>query len=96
MTSTTKRVIACFLLLFGTTGIVFSDRIVFPWLAMVSSIESIVGKENVIHMPDGGVAFPNPGAMARWIASVALIGGLTYLGGVWLLIRASKKAGISN
>jgi hypothetical protein len=64
---------------------------VFPSLERIVGIETIVGKENVVYQPDGGYFFTNPGAMARWVLSVAAVGILIFSAGVWLLIRSRKN-----
>jgi hypothetical protein len=48
------------------------------------------------HSPEGGYAYTNPGAMARWIFSVAFAGIVICSIGIWLLIRASKEGKNSN
>src|SRR3974390_2951470 len=79
-----------FLILCGVLVVVFSNRIVFPGLERLFGIETIVGRENVSYQPDGSYYFTNPGAMARWILSVAAIGILICACGVLMLIRARR------
>ena len=55
-------------------------------------IETIVGKQNVVYFADGGYAYTNPGAMIRWIASVAMLGILlATIGGVLLCRTHSPR-----
>ena len=67
---------------------VFSQKIVFPGLESLLGIETIVGKENVVHLPDRGYGYTNPGAMVRWIASVFWFGILLSGAGSVLIFRA--------
>jgi uncharacterized membrane protein HdeD (DUF308 family) len=85
------KIIGWLLILFGILVVVFSNKIVFPGLERLVGIETIVGKENVVYEPDGSYYFTNPGAMMRWIFSVALIGILICCTGIWLLIRLRKN-----
>jgi hypothetical protein len=87
---TPKRVAGWMLILVGVLVIVFSQKIVFPGLERLVGIETIVGKVNVVYQPDGGYLFTNPGAMIRWVLSVAAVGVLICLSGAWLLFRARK------
>ena len=82
-----KRAIAWSLLGVGICIAVFSQKIVFPGLESVLGIESIVGKQNVVYLADGGYAYTNPGAMVRWIASVAMVGVLLVAIGSIVLFR---------
>ncbi len=78
----------------ATAGILiaaFSQRIVFPGLECLLGIETIVGRENVHYLPDGGYAFTNPGAMVRWISSVAGAGLLIAFIGAFVLLRARRE-----
>jgi hypothetical protein len=88
--ATHKKAVGWFLIFVGLVVVVFSEKIVFPGLERLVGIETIVGKENVVYQPDGGYLFTNPGAMARWVFSVAAIGVLICLSGAWLLFRARK------
>jgi hypothetical protein len=72
-------------------AVAFSNKIVFPGLERLVGIETIVGKENVVYQPDGSYYFTNPGAMMRWIFSVAAVGILIFSIGVWFLIRLTVK-----
>ncbi len=96
MNAAPKKVLAWSLVLLGATTIVFCQQIVFPGLERLVGIETIVGKENVVNLPDGGYGYTNPGAMARWIFSVAFAGFVICSVGIWLLIRASKERENSN
>ncbi|MGD1087445.1 MAG: hypothetical protein ABR955_01790 [Verrucomicrobiota bacterium] len=91
MKTKSKKIIGWLLILFGILVVVFSNKIVFPGLERLIGIETIVGKENVSYNPDGSYYYTNPGAMLRWIASVAAIGILIFFTGVWLLIRSKKN-----
>ena len=64
-----------------------SQKIVFPGLESLVGIETIVGKQNVVYLPEGGYAYTNPGAMVRWIASVAMVGFLLAFIGSIVLFR---------
>jgi hypothetical protein len=90
MKTTNKKLFGWFLILIGVLVSVFSNKIVFPGLERLIGIETIVGKGNVSYNPDGSYYYTNPGAMLRWIASVAIIGILICLIGIWILIRARK------
>jgi hypothetical protein len=79
-----KNFIGCILILIGLMVIAFSSQIVFPGLERLIGIETIVGKANVVYEADGSYLFTNPGAMVKWIASVAVIGMLISIVGVWL------------
>jgi hypothetical protein len=85
-----RKLIGYLLIAFGILIVVFSDKIVFPGLERIVGIETIVGKENVVYQSDGGYLFTNPGAMAKWVLSVAAI-GIFFSTGVWLLIRSKQK-----
>lgn len=88
MTKEARRNAGWVLIAVGLIITACSEQIVFPGLEQVSGIETIVGSDNVTHLPDGGYACTNPGAMARWIASVAVVGFLLALTGALLLFRA--------
>ena len=78
----------------GVLIILFCEKIVFPGLEMTLGIETLVGSENVVYEPDGSYVFTNPGAMVRWIASVAAVGmGLAGAGGFLLFRQRQSKCG---
>ena len=83
-----KRAIGWSLLGVGICIAVFSQKIVFPGLESLLGIESIVGKQNVVYLADGGYAYTNPGAMVRWIGSVAMVGLMLAAIGSVMLFRA--------
>ena len=74
----------------------FSQQIVFPGLERLLGIETIVGRENVQYLPEGGYAFTNPGAMIRWITSVATVGLLIAFVGAFVLFRARRERRVSH
>lgn len=78
------------LIFVGMLIIVFSGKIVFPGLERLVGIEMIVGSQNVVYEPDGGYAYTNPGAMLRWIGSVAAFGILVCFAGIWGIFRERK------
>jgi hypothetical protein len=84
------KFIGWLLIVFGILIVVFSNKIVFPGLERIVGIETIVGKENVVYQSDGSYLFTNPGAMAKWILSVAGIGILIGLIGVFILYCSKK------
>ena len=84
MKSNHKNVFGYILMVIGLLVIAFSNKIVFPGLERVVGIETIVGKENVVYRPDGSCVFTNPGAMAIWVGSVAIIGLIIHIIGIWL------------
>jgi hypothetical protein len=86
-----KKAVGWFLVLVGACAMLFSRQIVFPGLEKIIGIEAIVGKNNVVHLPDGRYEFTNPRAMMLWITSVAVIGLMMLLFGVSVLLRASKN-----
>ena len=88
MKTTCSKAVGWLLTLLGVLVVVFSQKIVFPGLERLVGIETIVGKQNVVYQADGGYLFTNPGAMMRWISSVAAIGIVICLSGIWLLYRA--------
>ena len=90
MKLTRTRAVGWLLFLLGVSVAVFSQKIVFPGLERLVGIETIVGKQNVVYQADGSYLFTNPGAMVRWIASVAAIGLLICLSGFGLLFRARR------
>ena len=71
-------------MLVGLLMLAFSKQIVFPGLERLIGIETIVGKENVVYFPDGSYNFTNPRAMAVWVLSVAILGLVIHLIGIWL------------
>ena len=76
----------------GIAIVLLSNKIVFPGLEMLLGIETIVGKDSVSYSPDGSYyLFTNPGAMVKWVASVASIGLLVAVAGVILLLREKKR-----
>jgi hypothetical protein len=85
-----KRLIGGLLVLVGGLIAIFSGKIVFPGLELLLGIETIVGKENVEHLEGGGYIYTNPGAMIRWICSVAAVGVVLCGVGVWMLVRAQR------
>jgi hypothetical protein len=92
--NTTLKAIGWTLMVLGVLVVVFSRRIVFPGLELLLGIETIVGSENVSHQPDGSYYYTNPGAMIRWILSVAGVGLLICAFGVamlWLSRRAARR-----
>jgi hypothetical protein len=88
--NTIIRTLAWFVIGCGAPVVIFSNRIVFPGLERIVGIETIVGAQNVVYQPDGSYLFTNPGAMARWVVSVAAIGVVISLCGVLLLLRSRK------
>jgi hypothetical protein len=87
MTKRARKIIGSLLILFGLVVTVSSPRIVFPGLERLVGIETIVGRENVIYEPDGSYIFTNPGAMVRWIVSVAAVGIAIAATGAFMLLR---------
>ena len=75
----------------GVFVIVFSQQIVSPGLERLLGIEVIVGRTNVVYQPAGGYAYTNPGAMVRWVASVAAAGVLLAIIGVFMLFRGRRR-----
>jgi hypothetical protein len=74
--------------------VVLSQKIVFSGLEALLGIETIVGRENVVYEPDGSYMFTNPGAMVRWIVSVAVIGVALACGGSWFLFRCRRTRSV--
>jgi hypothetical protein len=88
----TPRIGLGLLLIFGGVMVMaFSPAIVTPGLEGLLGIDTIVGKNNVVHLQGGGYAYTNPSAFARWIASVVAIGISSCIGGLWLFCRAPKE-----
>ena len=75
----------------GVLVAVFSHEIVFPGLERLLGIETLVGRENVVYHPDGGYAFTNPGAMARWVVTVAGVGLAIAAVGAVMLTKSRGK-----
>ena len=86
-----RKLIGWSLIVSGVLILVFSNKIVFPGLERLVGIETIVGKQNVFYYPNGNYVFTNPGAMMRWICSVAAIGISIALTGVLVLIHRRKN-----
>jgi hypothetical protein len=86
----TTKLAGWLLILIGVLVVVFSQWIVFPGLERLLGIETIVGRDNVVYLPDGGYGFTNPGAVMRWIVSVAAIGICICLSGGLLLFLARR------
>jgi len=86
-----RKLIGWSLIISGVLILMFSQKIVFPILERWVGIETIVGTENVFYYPNGNYVFTNPGAMMRWIASVATIGISIALTGVLVLIHRRKN-----
>ena len=80
------KIAGTMLMLIGLAITLFSNKIVFPGLELLLGIETIVGKSNVVYLDGGGYMYTNPGAMVRWIASVAGIGVIVF-GAGFLLFR---------
>ncbi|HPP52184.1 MAG TPA: hypothetical protein PK777_04465 [Thermoguttaceae bacterium] len=76
MSTPQKPILGWSLIGVGICIAIFSQKIVFPGLESLVGIETIVGKQNVVYLPDGGYVYTNPGAMVRWIALVAGVGVL--------------------
>jgi hypothetical protein len=77
-------------ILAGVVVVVLRESIVFPGLERLLGIETIVGRENVVRLDDGGYAFTNPGAMIRWTLAVGAIGLMIGASGVVLLFRGRR------
>ena len=92
MKATPADAVGWLLILLGALIVAFSGKIVFPGLELLLGIETIVGKDNVSYQPDGSYLFTNPGAMMRWILSVAAVGLLACASGVLMLFRARSRA----
>jgi protein-S-isoprenylcysteine O-methyltransferase Ste14 len=88
---TPKISVAMFLILIGMMIAALSSEIVTPGLERLLGIETIVGKNNVVYLPNGGYAYTNPGAIARWVGSVFAVGVLVCLWGFWIFFRAPKE-----
>ena len=88
MKSTRHKAVSWVFITLGVLIAACSQQIVFPGLERLLGIETIVGRESVTYLPDGGYAFTNPGAMVRWVASVAAAGVLLAFTGALMLFRA--------
>jgi hypothetical protein len=86
-----RKLIGWMLIVSGVLVLLFSYKIVFPVLERLVGIETIVGTQNVFYQPDGSYFFTNPGAMMRWVFSVAAVGISIALTGVLVLIHQKKK-----
>ena len=86
-----RKWIGIALVVSGFLMVIFSKWIVFPGLERLVGIETIVGRENVTYEPDGSYWHTNPGAMMRWIASVASIGISVASLGALVLIHKKKN-----
>jgi len=95
MKANQRQVSGIILVVLGILIVVFSGKIVFPGLEVLLGIETIVGSESVHYLPGGGYMFTNPGAMARWILSVAAVGIAIAAFGVWLMVNAESCKGDS-
>jgi hypothetical protein len=84
------KIVGWILNLLGVLILAFSSKIVFPGLERILGIETIVGKENVVHLSEGGYAYTNPAAIFCWIFLVAAIGAIIAMLGCWFLYRARK------
>ena len=78
----------------GVCIMVLSQKIVLPGLEALLGIETIVGRENVVYDPDGSYVFTNPGAMVRWIVSVAVVGVAFACTGGWFLFRGGRPKAV--
>ncbi|MFH1024172.1 MAG: hypothetical protein V1809_12400 [Planctomycetota bacterium] len=78
------------LMIAGIAIVAFSNKVVFPGLEILLGIETIVGKDNVFRLENGGYLFTNPGAMARWIAAVAGVGILVFGAGLTIFLMRGK------
>ena len=90
MNIASKRAFGWVLVGVGLCIAAFSQKIVFPGLESLVGIETIVGKQNVVYLPEGGYAYTNPGAMVRWIASVAAVGVVVAAAGCSVLLLSRR------
>jgi len=90
MNIASKRAFGWVLVGAGVCIAAFSQKIVFPGLESLVGIETIVGKQNVVYLPEGGYAYTNPGAMVRWISSVAAVGVVLAATGCAVLFRSRR------
>ncbi len=86
-----KNALGWALVAIGVLIAALSPQIVFPGLERLLGIETIVGKENVSYFPDGNYVFTNPGAMVRWIMTVAASGLAIAFAGVCVLFKARRS-----
>ena len=93
MTIGRQRVVGWALIALGICVVAFSEKIVFPGLESLLGIETIVGKQNVKYLDGGGYVFTNPGAMARWVISVAAVGVLAIGIGGTVIFRTWRLKG---
>src|SRR5437016_6341845 len=91
-----QRLLGWALAIAGVLIAVFSQQIVFPGLERLLGIEAIVGRDSVVYQPDGGYLFTNPGAMVRWITSIAGVGLLIAFIGAFVLFRARREDSHDN
>lgn len=68
------KIFGIILMILGGLTAIFSNKIAFPGLESVLGIERMVGKANVVYLDGGGYIFTNPGAMAKWIVGMAVVG----------------------
>ena len=92
MSTSRLKIIGWSLAIVGVLVAVFSQQIVFPGLERLLGIEAIVGHDSVVYQPDGGYVFTNPGAMVRWVSSVALVGFVIAFVGAFMLFRARRES----
>lgn len=88
MKANQRRTLGMLLAVLGILIVVFSEKIVFPGLEALVGIETIVGRKSVVYQDDGGYLFTNPGAMTRWMLSVAVVGVGFAAFGAWLWWKA--------
>ncbi|MBN1258112.1 MAG: hypothetical protein JXA52_10460 [Planctomycetes bacterium] len=86
------KIIAWGLVILGALIIIFSKQIVFPGLEILLGIETLVGAESVYYNDNGSYVVTNPGAMMKWVSSVAVCGFLVYASRVGLLIIVKWRA----
>ena len=92
MRSRAKIAVFSGLISLGVLIAVFSKTIVFPGLEHLLGIEIIVGSKYVVYEPDGSYFFTNPGAMFKWVASVAAVGlAMAAIGTVGFVASLRKK-----
>ena len=91
MSMTRRKAIGWVLVGVGICIAASSQKIVFPGLESVLGIETLVGKKNVVYLPEGGCAYTNPRAMVRWIFSIAGVGVLVAGIGGTLVFRSRRE-----
>ncbi len=96
MKSTHHRAVGWVFITLGVLVAACSQQIVFPGLERLLGIEAIVGRDSVVYQPGGGYIFTNPGAMVRWVASVAAVGVLLASIGAFVLFRARRHSRSSH